>query len=115
MAPRRDQKKRMGKKHRQASTRPKLGKAPRTGAQMANVAPKKRKALSSKKAAEAKAARTPRQSPERERAVRLDPPRTERDHSRVKGHGSHLRPEQERETEIASERRNSRATLRLGG
>src|SRR6185437_6724680 len=69
MAPRRDQKKRMGKKHRQASTRPKPGKAPRTGAQMANVAPKKRKTLSSKKAAETKAARTPKQSPERERSV----------------------------------------------
>ena len=71
MAPRRDQKKRMGKKHRQASTRPRKGKAPRTGAQMANVAPKRRKALSSKKAAEKKAARTPTQSPERERSVVL--------------------------------------------
>ena len=29
MAPRRDQKKRMGKKHRQASTRPKKGRAPK--------------------------------------------------------------------------------------
>ncbi|HEX5283830.1 MAG TPA: ribosome biogenesis GTPase Der [Bryocella sp.] len=92
MAPRRDQKKRMGKKHRQASTRPRKGKAPRTGAQMANVAPKKRKALSSKKAAEAKAARTPRQSPERERSVTLDGARTERDRSVTKGHGSGLRP-----------------------
>jgi GTP-binding protein len=84
----------MGKKHRQASTRPRKGKAPRTGAQMANAAPKKRKALSSKKAAETKAARTPRQSPDRERAVRIDPPRTERDRSASKGHGSALRPEQ---------------------
>ncbi len=72
MAPRRDQKKRMGKKHRQASTRPRKGKAPRTGAQMANVAPKKRKALSSKKAAAEKAQRTPKRSPERERTVVLD-------------------------------------------
>src|SRR5215475_8160471 len=72
MAPRRDQKKRMGKKHRQASTRPRKGKAPRTGAQMADVAPKKRKALSAKKAAQTKAARTPTQSPERERSVVLD-------------------------------------------
>src|SRR5215469_4018492 len=72
MAPRRDQKKRMGKKHRQASTRPRQGKAPRTGAQMATVAPKKRKALSSKKAVETKAARTPKQSPERERAVIIE-------------------------------------------
>jgi GTP-binding protein len=62
----------MGKKHRQASTRPRKGKAPRTGAQMANAAPKRRKALSSKKAAESKAARKPTQSPERERGVVLD-------------------------------------------
>ena len=96
MAPRRDQKKRMGKKHRQASTRPRLGKAPRTGAQMANVAPKKRKALSTKKAAEAKASRTPKQSPERERAVAIDGARRERDYSASKGHGSALRPEQSR-------------------
>src|ERR1700748_2500882 len=96
MAPRRDQKKRMGKKHRQASTRPRKGKAPRTGAQMANVAPKKRKALSSKKAAEAKAARTPKRSPERERAVAIDGARGERDYSASKGHGSALQPEQSR-------------------
>ena len=115
MAPRRDQKKRMGKKHRQASTRPKKGKAPRTGAQMANVAPKKRKALSSKKAAEAKVARTPKRSPERERSVTLDGARTERGGSLVKGHGSQLRPEQERKTEPANERKKANATLRLGG
>jgi GTP-binding protein len=109
MAARRDQKKRMGKKHRQASTRPKLGKAPRagakTGAQMAKVAPKKRKALSAKKAAAAKAARIPTRSPERERAVRLDRSRTERDGAganehgakehQAKGHGAALRPEAE--------------------
>ena len=115
MAPRRDQKKRMGKKHRQASTRPRKGKAPRTGAQMANVAPKKRKALSSKKAAEAKAARTPKRSPERERSVKLDGARTERDSSAGRGHGSELRAEQERETELANERSKPKATLRLGG
>ncbi|HEY4010243.1 MAG TPA: GTPase, partial [Acidobacteriaceae bacterium] len=97
MAPRREQKKRMGKKHRQASTRPHKGKAPRTGAQMANVAPKKRKALSSKKAAAEKVARTPKQSPERERAVILDSARTQRDRSASKGHGSAIRPEQPRD------------------
>jgi GTP-binding protein len=69
----------MGKKHRQASTRPRKGKAPRTGAQMANVAPKKRKALSSKKAAAEKAARTPKRSPERERTVTLGGDRGPRD------------------------------------
>ena len=67
MAPRREQKKRLGKKHRQASTRPKLGKAPRagarTGAQVAGASPKQRKSISSKKAAAAKKARTPRRSP----------------------------------------------------
>ena len=75
MAPRREQKKRMGKKHRQASTRPKLGKAPRTGArtgaQIADTSPKGRKKLASKKAAAAKKARTPRRSPEFERKVTL--------------------------------------------
>ncbi|HEX4156539.1 MAG TPA: ribosome biogenesis GTPase Der [Acidobacteriaceae bacterium] len=68
----------MGKKHRRASTRPRLGKAPRTGAQIANAAPKKRKALSTKKAAAAKAARTPRRSPEFERSVVM---RNDRDDS----------------------------------
>jgi GTP-binding protein len=67
----------MGKRHRQASTRPRKGKAPRTGAmtgaQIANVAPKKRKALSAKQAAAATEARKPKQSPERERAVPLQP------------------------------------------
>ena len=71
MAPRREQKKRLGKKHRQASTRPKLGKAPRTGAQIAGAAPKKRKELSTKKAAAAKKAKTPRRSPEFERRATL--------------------------------------------
>jgi GTP-binding protein len=78
---------------------------------MASVAPKKRKALSSKKAAEAKAARTPKRSPERERSVAIDGARTERDRSLSKGHGSQLRPEQE----VANESRRPKATLRLGG
>jgi GTP-binding protein len=72
MAPRREQKKRMGKKHRQASTRPKLGKtAPRANAVTGAVAPKKRKALAAKKAEAARAAKTPTRSPERERKVTL--------------------------------------------
>ena len=109
MAPKRGQKKRMGKKHRQASTRPRKGKSPRagakTGAQMAKVAPKKRKALSSKKAAEAKAARTPKQSPERERAVRLQ--REDR------GETSDV----EKQIPYGDDRKKSKhkATLRLGG
>jgi GTP-binding protein len=64
MAPR-GGKKRLGKKHRQASTRPKMGRsAPRATATTGAVAPKKRKELAAKKVAAAKAARTPTRSPE---------------------------------------------------
>jgi GTP-binding protein len=70
MAPKRTEKKRLGKKHRQASTRPKLGKtAPRGTATTGAVSPKKRKELAAKKAAATKAAKTPTKSPERERSV----------------------------------------------
>jgi GTP-binding protein len=65
-------KKRLGKKHRQASTRPKLGRtAPRGTATTGAVSPKKRKELAAKKAAAVKAAKTPTQSPEREHKVTL--------------------------------------------
>ena len=68
MAPKRDQKKRLGKKHRQASTRPKLGKsAPRGTAVTGAVSPKKRKEIAAKKAAAAKAKLTPTRSPDNER------------------------------------------------
>lgn len=68
MAPKRDQKKRLGKKHRQASTRPKMGRsAPRSTAVTGAVSPKKRKELATKKAAIAKAKLTPTRSPENER------------------------------------------------
>ena len=70
MAPKRTEKKRLGKKHRQASTRPKLGKtAPRGTATTGAVSPKKRKELAAKKAAAVKVAKTPTKSPERERSV----------------------------------------------
>ena len=74
MAPRREQKKRMGKKHRQASTRPRLGKGPTKAARKGTaatgaVAPKQRKQLSSKKAAAEKVKRIPTRSPEREHRV----------------------------------------------
>ncbi len=72
MAPRREQKKRMGKKHRQASTRPKLGKSPRKGSGSAvtgAVAPKARKKLAGKQAAAEKAKRTPAKSPEFEHRI----------------------------------------------
>src|ERR1700712_4633189 len=68
MAPKRDQKKRLGKKHRQASTRPRKGKnAPRVTAVTGAVSPKKRKEIATKKAALAKAKLTPTRSPENER------------------------------------------------
>jgi GTP-binding protein len=66
----RDDRKRLGKKHRQASTRPKQGRAPRTtpttGAVTGKAAPRKRKALSTHRATLAKKKRTPTRSPERE-------------------------------------------------
>ena len=59
MAPKQKDKKRLGKKHRQASTRPKLGRnAPRATATTGAVSPKKRKELAAKKAAANKAAKT---------------------------------------------------------
>jgi GTP-binding protein len=70
MAQKQKDKKRLGKKHRQASTRPKLGRnAPRATATTGAVSPKKRKELAAKKAAATKAAKTPTKSPERERHV----------------------------------------------
>jgi GTP-binding protein len=73
----RDDRKRLGKKHRQASTRPKKGRAPRstptTGA-VGALDPRKRKVLSTKRAAVDKASRVGKQSPERERrkTIRTD-------------------------------------------
>jgi GTP-binding protein len=69
MAPKKE-KKRLGKKHRQASTRPKMGRsAPKGNAVTGAVAPKKRKELAAKKIAATKLAKTPTQSPDRERRV----------------------------------------------
>jgi GTP-binding protein len=61
--------KRLGKKHRQASTRPKKGRAPKTSVttgatRIGAVDPKKRKELSAKKAKEAAAKRVSRRSPD---------------------------------------------------
>ena len=67
MAPKK-QAKRLGKKHRQASTRPHKGKAPKsatTGAtRIGAVDPKKRKEIAAKKAKAAEAKRVSRRSPE---------------------------------------------------
>ena len=72
MAAKRTEKKRLGKKHRQASTRPKLGKtAPRGTATTGAVSPKKRHELAAKKAAATKLAKTPTKSPDREHKVVL--------------------------------------------
>ena len=73
----RDGKKRLGKKHRQASTRPKKGRAPKSTPTTGAVDPRKRKILSTKRAAAEKASRVTKQSPERERrkAIRHDAPR----------------------------------------
>src|ERR1700722_3370037 len=72
----RDNKKRLGKKHRQASTRPKKGRSPRATPTTGAVDPRKRKVLSTKRAAAEKALRVTKQSPEREKrkAIRGDAP-----------------------------------------
>jgi GTP-binding protein len=75
----RDDKKRLGKKHRQASTRPKKGRAPRVTPTTGAVDPRKRKALSAKRAALDKEKRTPTRSPDRESRKPISPePRASR-------------------------------------
>ena len=69
----RDDRKRLGKKHRQASTRPKKGRSPKSTPTTGAVDPRKRKVLSTKRAAADKAARVGRQSPERERRRAIRP------------------------------------------
>ncbi len=69
----RDDKKRLGKKHRQASTRPKKGRAPKSTPTTGAVDPRKRKVLSSKRAAADRASRVTKQSPERERRKAIRP------------------------------------------
>src|SRR5216683_2983788 len=69
----RDGKKRLGKKHRQASTRPKKGRAPRATPTTGAVDPRKRKVLSTKRAAADKASRVTKQSPEREKRKAIRP------------------------------------------
>jgi GTP-binding protein len=70
----RDDRKRLGKKHRQASTRPKKGRAPKATPTTGAVDPRKRKILSTKRAAADKAGRITKQSPEREgrKTIRTD-------------------------------------------
>jgi GTP-binding protein len=60
----RDDRKRLGKKHRQAKTRPKKGRAPKVTPTTGAVDPRKRKVLATKKAAAAKAKLVSKRSPE---------------------------------------------------
>jgi GTP-binding protein len=69
----RDDKKRLGKKHRQASTRPKKGRAPKSTPTTGAVDPRKRKILSTKRAAADKASRVTKQSPEKEKRKTIRP------------------------------------------
>jgi GTPase len=71
-----DDRKRLGKKHRQASTRPKKGRAPKSTPTTGAIDPRKRKILSTKRAAVDKASRVTKQSPDREKrkAIRPDGP-----------------------------------------
>src|SRR2546423_3703169 len=66
-------KKRLGKKHRQASTRPKKGRAPRVAPTTGAVAPRKRKTISGKRSELDKKRRTPTRSPENEARRALSP------------------------------------------
>jgi GTP-binding protein len=74
LRPKKNDKKRLGKKHRQAATRPKKGRAPRIAPTTGAVDPRKRKALSTKRAAADKKKRTPTRSPERESRRTISPP-----------------------------------------
>ena len=88
--------KRLGKKHRQASTRPKKGRNPKaaqTGAtKIAGAAPKQRKAISTERAKSAASARITKQSPEFEhkRTIARDTQPNRTDAPRPKGSGRAL-------------------------
>jgi len=66
-----DNQKRLGKKHRQASTRPKKGRAPKAAPTTGAVDPRKRKVLAAKKAEAEKRKHIPKKSPDRETRVTL--------------------------------------------
>ena len=67
----RNDKKRLGKKHRQASTRPKKGRAPKVSPTTGAVAPRERKLLATKQVKAEENKRLPKRSPEREARVTL--------------------------------------------
>jgi GTP-binding protein len=92
MAAKKKEKKRLGKKHRQASTRPKMGRtAPRGTATTGAVSPKKRKELAAKKVAATKLAKTPTKSPDREHHVVL----RNREEAGTRGYGGDFDDERE--------------------
>ncbi len=70
----RDDKKRLGKKHRQAATRPKKGRAPKSTPTTGAVDPRKRKVLATTAAKKAAAKRVSKRSPDKEtkRTIRPD-------------------------------------------
>jgi len=63
----------LGKKHREASTRPKKGRAPRVTPTTGAVDPRRRKTIATKKAADEKKKRTPTRSPENESRKTIAP------------------------------------------
>ncbi len=69
----RDSKKRLGKKHRQAATRPKKGRAPKVTPTTGAVDPRKRKSIAAKRAEADRKKRTPTRSPDRESAKPISP------------------------------------------
>ena len=69
----RDDRKRLGKKHRQASTRPKKGRGPKSTPTTGAVDPRKRKILSTRRAAADKASRVTKQSPDKEKRKAIRP------------------------------------------
>ena len=66
-------KKRLGKKHRQASTRPKKGRAPRVAPTTGAASPRKRKNMSAQRAELERKRHTPTRSPEHENRRTLAP------------------------------------------
>jgi GTP-binding protein len=112
MAPKGKEKKRLGKKHRQASTRPKLGRsAPRATATTGAVSPKKRKELAAKKVAANKAAKIPTQSPERERKVVL----RQRGEAGGRGHGGDQQIPFGNDSQNGNDSNRGRAGAFIGG
>lgn len=70
----RDDRKRLGKKHRTAATRPKKGRAPKSTPTTGAVDPRKRKVLSTRRAVADKLSKLPKRSPDNEKrkTIRTD-------------------------------------------